>query len=601
MALASAAPFPFFPDLNGGALDGGKIYYGTAFQDPETHPITVYWDSSATQPAAQPIATLNGFPVRNGTPAAVYVNGDYSVTVRDRRGRIVYYCASAQTLDNSLALQAQITAFTTNIADVASAGNGAGMSGYGGPTLNYAASTVGAALNDAEWSLFWFPAVRAAVLAGTDCTAAVQAVVNLKVAAGGGSLYAPRAPAGGAWLFNGGVAQPDGYKNGILLPFSAVNADPRTGIKIRGEKGTTFKCGSNNMILVRISRNCSGLQDVVLDYNAKSSVILCGIVPEDMTQTTTLVSQSFITLDNVDRLGGAGCDGIVFQPGPRVGASDSGCFYHEIRGGYSNFPGGGRHVLSQKGTTWAVDGNRITRTNFVNQRLLRGNTGYQLEVGTEVTFDNCYEELIADGVTPNATPCARIIKAPCANIRFKDGYSEACTTSVSVPGPNIITSRGYSFTSASDVPTFLANVTSYEDYLRGNTPTLTPALQSTGGGATAGGTQTGFFWRQGKICFFKIDITNVGKGTLAAGNLSITGLPASANANMGTQWVTVQVWSGVTTSPAANTVLSAFVAAGGSTLNLRKSRNDGAGDTGLTVAELGATVSLSIQGFIITD
>jgi hypothetical protein len=272
-----------------------------------------------------------------------------------------------------------------------------------------------------------------------------------------------------------------------------------------------------------------------------------------------------------------------------------------VRGGYSNFPGGGRHVLSQKGTTWATDNNRITRTNFVNQRLLRGNTGYQLEVGTEVTFDRCFEELIADGVTPNATPCARIIKAPCANIHFENGYSEACTTSVSVTGPNIITSRGYSFTSASDVASFLANVNSYEDYLRGSTPTLTPVLQSSGGGATSGGTQTGYFWRQGKLCHFKIDITNVGKGTLAAGNLSIAGLPASANANMGTQWVTVQAWSGVTTSPSANTVLSAFIAAGGSTLNLRKSRNDGAGDTNLTVAELGATVSLSIQGTVITD
>lgn len=88
-ALAIAQPLPQFFDISGDPLSAGKIYLGTPYLNPETNPVTVYWDAAATQPAAQPLRTLNGYVVRNGTPAAVFVAGDYSLTVRDRRGRLV--------------------------------------------------------------------------------------------------------------------------------------------------------------------------------------------------------------------------------------------------------------------------------------------------------------------------------------------------------------------------------------------------------------------------------------------------------------------------------------------------------------------------------
>lgn len=100
--LATEAPFPQFFDTDGSPLDSGSLYFGVANQNPETNPITVYWDAAGTQPAAQPIPTLNGYAVRSGTIAAVYADSDYSLTVRNSRGNLVYMTPSAQAALNSV-------------------------------------------------------------------------------------------------------------------------------------------------------------------------------------------------------------------------------------------------------------------------------------------------------------------------------------------------------------------------------------------------------------------------------------------------------------------------------------------------------------------
>lgn len=90
MTIISTPPYPSYFDASGAPLTGGYLYFGAANQNPETNPITVYWDAAYTQPAAQPIRTSGGFAVRNGSPASVYVNTNYSVTVRDKNKNIVY-------------------------------------------------------------------------------------------------------------------------------------------------------------------------------------------------------------------------------------------------------------------------------------------------------------------------------------------------------------------------------------------------------------------------------------------------------------------------------------------------------------------------------
>ena len=89
-----APPYPIFTDKSGDPLDAGYLYFGVIDQNPETNPITVYWDNALTQPAAQPVRTINGYPSRNGSPAAVYTDQYFSITVRNKKNELVIYAPS---------------------------------------------------------------------------------------------------------------------------------------------------------------------------------------------------------------------------------------------------------------------------------------------------------------------------------------------------------------------------------------------------------------------------------------------------------------------------------------------------------------------------
>lgn len=94
-AITVLPPYPVFTSASGAALEAGYIYIGTAGLNAQTSPISVYWDSALTIPAAQPIRTTNGYPSRNGSPAMIYVAGDYSIIVRDKRESLVYSALNA--------------------------------------------------------------------------------------------------------------------------------------------------------------------------------------------------------------------------------------------------------------------------------------------------------------------------------------------------------------------------------------------------------------------------------------------------------------------------------------------------------------------------
>jgi hypothetical protein len=93
-ALSVKPPFPVITDTAGQPLEDGFIYIGIANQDPVTNPITVYWDAALTIPASQPIRTLAGYPSRAGTPAVLYVNSNYSITVKNKNNALVYQSLS---------------------------------------------------------------------------------------------------------------------------------------------------------------------------------------------------------------------------------------------------------------------------------------------------------------------------------------------------------------------------------------------------------------------------------------------------------------------------------------------------------------------------
>ena len=128
--LAVETPFVQFYELDGSPLSNGSVYFGAPNQNPETSPLVVYWDAAGTQPAAQPIKTINGYLSRAGSPAIIYTVGDYSVTTRDNRGRLVITSPSSTSLANALASNDDPT-------------KGAGLVGFS-YDQNYATGTIGA-------------------------------------------------------------------------------------------------------------------------------------------------------------------------------------------------------------------------------------------------------------------------------------------------------------------------------------------------------------------------------------------------------------------------------------------------------------------------
>lgn len=82
-------PFDTFKDIDGRPLDRGFIYIGEPGLDAEANPKQAYWDAELSVPASQPIETISGFASNSGSPATVYVDGDYSITVKDRKLNVV--------------------------------------------------------------------------------------------------------------------------------------------------------------------------------------------------------------------------------------------------------------------------------------------------------------------------------------------------------------------------------------------------------------------------------------------------------------------------------------------------------------------------------
>lgn len=165
-ALSIQPTFPIFTNKSGTALENGYIWIGIANQDPQTNPISVYWDAALTITAPQPIRTLNGYPVRAGSPARLYVDSDYSIRVLAKNGTLVYSSPTATERYGNI-----INAGTIDFSHA----------------ISYPQGTVGTALQFAiNVKNAPFNAVGDGV---TDDTAAIQAAVDFL--SSGGTLVFP--------------------------------------------------------------------------------------------------------------------------------------------------------------------------------------------------------------------------------------------------------------------------------------------------------------------------------------------------------------------------------------------------------------------------
>lgn len=272
MVLAVENPLTQYPDLDGSPLDGGYVYYGVSGQNAETHPITVYWDAAGTQPAAQPIRTTRGFPMRFGVPARIYSSVDYSITIRDKRGRLVLSAPSSATFANFVSLQADIDAF--------SAPGGSSLIGFIGAgagaisrfvqdklretvsILDYGAPPDGTTPNDA--------ALSAALTYAATCKGRVK-------------LPAQASP----YVFSSSKTIPAGV--------SVIGDGQGTQVKFTGSDGFVFAEDAASYETVGMSRRIANLQvfgsdtttslyrAFVIDFSAASGKRVTGVVFDNVT------------------------------------------------------------------------------------------------------------------------------------------------------------------------------------------------------------------------------------------------------------------------------------------------------------------------------
>ena len=95
MSTLSVQPaYPIFNNKDGTPLHNGYIHIGVENLDATTNPIAVYWDAALTITAPQPIRTIYGYPSRDGSPARLYVNSNYSIKVQDQNANLVYSAPS---------------------------------------------------------------------------------------------------------------------------------------------------------------------------------------------------------------------------------------------------------------------------------------------------------------------------------------------------------------------------------------------------------------------------------------------------------------------------------------------------------------------------
>ena len=170
------SPFAQFFNTDGAPLNNGAIYIGTAYLDAQSNPLPVYWDDALTIPAIQPIRTLNGYAVRNGTPARIFCNADnFSMTVQTSTGRTVWSVQDATSESKTSA---------TIFSDLA-APNGSSLIGFLQAGTGAVARTAQAKMRDIV-SVKDFGAVGDGL---NDDTIAIQTAVNSIASAG--TIYFP--------------------------------------------------------------------------------------------------------------------------------------------------------------------------------------------------------------------------------------------------------------------------------------------------------------------------------------------------------------------------------------------------------------------------
>lgn len=223
-------PYVTFKDVDGDPLESGYIYIGNPGLNAEASPKTAYFDEAKTIVATQPIRTIGGFPVYLGSPAKLYVEGDYSIVVKDKRLQLVQSALTSVVIPDADGIN---ISFDT-LADLNAATVPDGVGHVMAAGLVFVQDNAGTAQTSNGGTKNWSP-VRAYATplhwgaAGdgvTDDTSAVQAWLNFIMAENAHTeLVGPKpvfSGAGRQYAISSGLTIPGGCDGAILRDFSLI-------------------------------------------------------------------------------------------------------------------------------------------------------------------------------------------------------------------------------------------------------------------------------------------------------------------------------------------------------------------------------------------
>lgn len=113
------APYTAIADIDGSPLDAGFLFFGEYGKDPELFPIEVFWDADFTIPAAQPIRTRNGYPIRNGSPCKIYLKqAEHSLVVKNKNLSAILVEMNNKGISSSLLVRPNGDTVETSLVEI---------------------------------------------------------------------------------------------------------------------------------------------------------------------------------------------------------------------------------------------------------------------------------------------------------------------------------------------------------------------------------------------------------------------------------------------------------------------------------------------------
>lgn len=259
-----------------------------------------------------------------------------------------------------------------------------------------------------------------------DDTKAFQSAVTALQKAGGGTLLIPT----GAYLLKGSDSS-DGYKNGVVVPFTAQHGGKSVHIVGDSRGGSKLICGSPNMIAIRLSDSYCSIRNLQIEGKSLSNVIGIALAPEIIDGNKEKVAQQFNSITDVYI---NYCDqaALMLTCG-NGGTHSSACYYNEVRN---------ISVLGGKRGVWLRSGGKkqptssVNRNQFYSVRVTDVNTAFHIESGDTNVFVGCSAEGVTGSGGPSDVPTAISISNLDANGHANDenrffGFSaESCVRDV---------------------------------------------------------------------------------------------------------------------------------------------------------------------------